>query len=381
MIRIEDKISCCGCNACVQACPKKCISLVTDNEGFWYPEVQYDECISCNMCEKVCPIQNKTSFSDEVLAAYAGHSVNEAIISASSSGGVFSELALYVLEQNGVVFGAAFDGQYRVHHICIDNISDLHLLQGSKYLQSDIGQSYKEAEKYLLDGRLVLFSGTPCQISGLHSFLGKEYDGLISLDILCHGVPSPLVWRRYLDELKQLNKCDEIKKISFRAKPKGWLDYYFEAIFNGGIKYSCSHKTNPFMRLFLGNICLRPSCHECKFKKLGRKSDITLGDCWGVENVLPELFYENGVSIIIVHSHKGEVILEKIKSIVKKKADVNVLLPPSSDSRKSVKEHRNRRKFFVKMQKSNSVSELTRYLEPSLLNRLKRKMKKIFRLG
>ena len=202
MVENKDNKNCCGCEACVQKCPKKCISLVQDKEGFWYPHVDESLCIGCKLCDKVCPYNEKSEFSlsksEEKLFAYKNDSSD--ILRESSSGGAFTELATCIIERGGVVYGAAFKDDWSVHHICIDNIEGLKKLRGSKYVQSNIENCYIDAEKKLQKGTIVLFTGTPCQIKGLKCFLRKDYPQLLTVDFICHGVPSPGIWKRYLNE-------------------------------------------------------------------------------------------------------------------------------------------------------------------------------------
>lgn len=203
MISINKKDNCCGCYACVNVCPKDCISMEEDSEGFNYPCVDKSKCVDCTLCEKVCPIINKDKVaqgSNEEDNTYVAYTKNATVRKNSSSGGMFTELAESVLKNNGVVFGCAFDDDFNAHHIMIDNISDLEKLRGSKYIQSQIESTYKEAEKLLKNGKLVLFSGVACQIAGLNSYLRKDYNNLITVDVLCHGVPSGKAWRKYIDD-------------------------------------------------------------------------------------------------------------------------------------------------------------------------------------
>ena len=210
MIKIDKKQKCCGCSACVQVCPKQCIEMKEDSEGFWYPQVKRDVCVKCGLCEQVCPIIQEDSHKysyEGIVSSYSAYSNKEEIRLASSSGGIFTILAEQIILDGGIVFGAAFDENYLVHHIAIDTIEGLSQLRGSKYLQSRIENTYIEAKKYLDSDCNVLFSGTACQIAGLKRFLRKEYENLLTVDVLCHGVPSQKVWKLYLDEKKKNSAC------------------------------------------------------------------------------------------------------------------------------------------------------------------------------
>ena len=249
MIRIDNKIDCCGCEACVQKCPKSCISLKFDEQGFRYPVIDLNICVDCHMCETVCPVLNQGE-KRKPVTIYGAFNVQEHIRLNSSSGGVFYPLAKYVIENGGVVFGARFDKQWNVEHCSVHNLSQLTELLGSKYVQSHVGSTYKEAEKYLKEGCLVLFSGTPCQIAGLKKYLRKDYRNLVMVDFVCHGVPSPGVWEKYKSEtMAQIgknvigdNESIVIQDVNFRDKIKGWekfscknrkytQEYFYESLF------------------------------------------------------------------------------------------------------------------------------------------------------
>ena len=197
MIRISEKEKCVGCHACYNICPTHSISMQIDVDGFWYPVVDIEKCIHCGRCEKVCPVLKQAKRNEEQLQIYGACSVDEDIRSQSSSGGVFSVLALHVLNKGGIVYGASFNSNFQVQHIGISSVTELDKLRGSKYVQSQIGDIYRDVKQQLRNGKMVLFTGTPCQVDGLNNFLGRTYDNLITQDIVCHGVPSPMVWEKY----------------------------------------------------------------------------------------------------------------------------------------------------------------------------------------
>lgn len=376
MIKIIEKHNCCGCGACSQACPVSCIEMERDKEGFYYPKVNKHKCVSCGKCEVVCPVINAKDQSDEIISSYAAYAKNEDILTKSSSGGIFSLVALWIISSGGVVFGASFDDNSSVRHIYVDKKEDLYLLQGSKYVQSNTYDSYVLAEQFLKTRRNVLFTGTACQISGLKRYLGKEYDELFTIDVLCHGVPSPLLWEKYCAEIsKKFSK--NISSIYFRDKTYGWNDFSMTFVFDDNQIERKKYFNDPYMSLFLGNICLRPSCYHCKFKGLSRDSDITIGDCWGVEKTCQEMNNYNGVSVIITHTSKGQSILQNIENeLVLKEEKVDLLLSPLADSRVSVKEHDNRQLFFRRLKWKRNVSELAILLEPTMGTKIRRKIKK-----
>lgn len=313
MITITDKSHCCGCSACVQRCPKQCITMAEDNEGFLYPQVDTSKCVDCHLCEKVCPVINQDE-ARTPLEVYAAKNSDDDIRLKSSSGGIFTLLAEQTIKGGGVVFGACWDKDWNVKHNYIDNISDLQRFRSSKYLQSVIGDNYLKAEQFLKTGRKVMFTGTPCQIAGLKHFLRKEYDNLLAVEIICHSVPSPGVWQQYLTtrlHTLKWNKSD-IRNISFRDKKTGWKTYSFVIENKDGNSFIELSSKNAFMRGFLADLYTRPSCHACPAKQLRSGSDLTLGDFWGIESLMPEIDDDKGVSAIIVNSDKGKQVLHNI---------------------------------------------------------------------
>ena len=224
-----DKIGdqCTGCEACANICPKDCISMVENAEGFLFPKIDSGKCVGCELCEKACPVLSPIPIhkTQEDVKVYALIHKDEDVRSHSSSGGAFSAIADFVLEQGGVVFGAAFDENFEVHHICVDKPEDLYKLRGSKYVQSRIGDAYRQAKEKLQQGRLVFFTGTACQTSGLLGFLGRDYENLITQDLICHGVPSPLAWRKYIQLNRRWAKS-EVEHIFFRDKIFGWHNWH-----------------------------------------------------------------------------------------------------------------------------------------------------------
>lgn len=312
MIRIQDKKDCCGCTACVQICPKTCIRMVPDEEGFLYPSVEETVCIGCGLCEKVCPVMNRGEERIPVRTL-AVKNKNEEIRFKSSSGGAFSALATRILDAGGVVFGAKFDEEWTVVHDYIESVDALYLFQGSKYVQSNIGNTFSLAETFLKSGRKVLFSGTPCQIAGLKRFLRKDYDNLVTADVICHGVPSPMVWRDYLKDLitgnkfKGVSSLNDITGVSFRSKMTGWRKFSIVVTGNDKFRMAETIDKNIFMQGFLNNLYLRPSCYDCPSRKGRSGSDLSLGDYWGVDERYPDFVDDMGVGVILVYKDKGFV--------------------------------------------------------------------------
>lgn len=317
MIKTNDKKDCCGCSACVQRCPKQCISLYEDEEGFLYPRVDKTVCIDCGLCEKVCPVLNQSE-GHEPVAVYAAKNPNEEIRMQSSSGGIFTMLAERIIDEGGVVFGACWDKDWNVVHDYAESKEDIAKFRGSKYVQSNIGETFKQTETFLIEGRKVLFSGTPCQIAGLKHFLLKDYDNLLTIEIICHSVPSPGVWQQYLTEKLQTigwNKSD-IRHISFRSKATGWKGYSFMIENKDGNVFSELGSKNAFMRGFLANLYTRPSCQKCPAKQLKSGSDITLGDFWGINSLMPEIDDDKGVSVVIVNTEKGREAMHIVDNLL-----------------------------------------------------------------
>lgn len=316
MINIKNKQDCCGCSACSQRCPKQCISMQMDDEGFLYPQVDSSKCIDCHLCEKVCPVINQGE-ARTPLNVYAAKNSDKKVRYQSSSGGIFTLLAEQTIKDGGVVFGACWDNEWNVKHDYVDNISDLQKFRSSKYLQSVIGDSYLRAEQFLKTGCKVMFTGTPCQIAGLKHFLRKDYNNLLAVDVICHSVPSPGVWQQYLNEkLQSLEwKKSEIRRISFREKKTGWRGYSFVIENENGAMLSELGSRNSFMRGFFADLYTRPSCQACPSKLLKSGSDITLGDCWGIEYFAPNIDDELGVSAVIVNTKKGDAAIKGLTNL------------------------------------------------------------------
>jgi len=360
MIEITDKTKCCGCYACYNICPKNAIIMKEDEKGFKYPIIDKEKCVNCGLCDKVCPIiQNKKNENEP--KAYACYNKNEEIRKQSSSGGIFTLLAEEILNRNGIIFGAAFDNKFLIKHISVETIEELEKLRGSKYAQSQIGETYKKAKIELEKGRHVLFTGTPCQIEGLKTYLGKEYENLYTQDIICHGVPSPKVLDLYMKELN--NKHDsKIVECSHRSKIKGWKNFCIYVKFQNKETYVKTHHEDLYMKAFLKNTILRDSCYKCSFKKLNRISDITLGDFWGVQNIMPEFDDDKGLSLVVVNSKKGQELFEKInKKIVLQNVNLNEAIKYNECMIKSVNIDKNREKFFDNINKMDFDKLVKKY--------------------
>lgn len=312
-IILADSVSCTGCAACASACPTNSITMKEDKDGFLQPRIDRKTCVECHKCEKICPVLNKeTPQSGIETKAYAAINKDEDIRAKSSSGGVFYALAKWTIEHGGVVFGARFDEKWEVKHDYSESLEGLIPFMGSKYVQSRIGDSYKQAKNFLEEGRWVLFSGTPCQLGGLRAFLGKVYERLIQVDLVCHGVPSPKVWRSYLKDYVD----GQIVSVSFRDKKEGWKGLQNVTISTTDTTFSEKQMANSYYRGFLRNAYLRNSCYHCQFRVYHRNSDITLADYWGVDKLCPELFDNKGTSIVFAHTEKGKKCLDALANTV-----------------------------------------------------------------
>lgn len=378
MIEITNKKNCCGCSACVQCCPKHCISMKEDDEGFLYPQIDKKLCIDCGLCEKVCPVINQSDVKS-IVKVYAAKNDDEKKRLRSSSGGVFIALAEHIISQNGVVLGAIFDKNWDVIHSCAETMDDVYPMMRSKYVQSRIGTSFADAESKLKEGRSVLFVGTPCQIAGLKHYLRKDYENLLSVDIICHGVPSPGVWRRYLDESvhhicatkniisnSSLEMSSMITDINFREKQNGgysWKKFGFvikgKSVQQGDKNFLFSRDffNDDFCKGFLANLYLRPSCYSCPTRGGTSGADITIADYWGIENVKPELDDDKGIGLIIVHSLKGLNEINKL-DIYKEESDIQTASSFNSPYWTSVPEPENRDKFFYGFKRGVSIKKL-----------------------
>ena len=283
-------------------------------DGFLYPSVDMSLCVECGLCERVCPMLYKKVRESGEPSACAFKSNDENLRRESSSGGAFTEIAKLVLREGGAVFGAAFDAEFDVKHILVETEQELARLRGSKYTQSEIGDCYRLAQELLKAGRRVLFSGTPCQISGLYAYLQKEYDNLITVDFICHGVPSPAVWRRYVAYRTAQVGGEKPTVVSFREKSGGWKNYRMYFSFENGKIYKKPHYDDDMMRAFLQDLCLRESCYSCAFRGEDRPSDITLADFWGIGAVIPNFDDDRGASLVLLNSEKGRVLFSSVSA-------------------------------------------------------------------
>lgn len=342
MINSVDRKECCGCSACVQVCPNGCLTMVQDSHGFFYPAFDPSNCIECGLCVKVCQIDSDEKKIQPKRICAAKHNDDE-IRKESSSGGVFSLIAEYIIDKGGVVFGAKFSESWEVVHDFVETKEELQVFRGSKYVQSNVGDSYQKVRQFLNDGRIVLFSGTPCQTLGLKKYLGKEYDNLVTLEVFCHGVPSPGVWKQYVNKIRSktvdgkntvllsLNEMP-IKDISFRDKTNGWKKFGFvvrTVADEGGDQNSVLSSSNDrniineeancnsYMRCFIKNVMLRPSCYNCQAKSGKSGSDFALADFWGIDRYCHSFSDDLGVTLLYTMSDKACQIVDSLRMVWK----------------------------------------------------------------
>lgn len=374
-INIKDKKKCSGCTACQQICPKHCINMFSDNEGFLYPKVDLKNCINCGLCEKACPDINPLECRLPINC-YAVKNKNLDIRKESSSGGVFSLLAEKVLSQKGVVFGARFDSHWQVVMDYTENIEGLDKFRGSKYVKCDIGNTYSKVKDFLSSGRKVLYSGSSCQIAGLRKFLKHDYENLLFVDYLCHGAPSPLLWKKYIEEISR-NDVSSLTNISFRNKKRGWKN--FSIIIKRGkeVLVDSVFSENIYMRAFLADMSLRPSCYQCSARNGHSGADITIGDHWAIRDINSSFDDNEGVSLVLINTEKGSCAFEDLNA--------NIIETDFVESKKwngafydKTEEHLHRKRFFRKLQYRTDVSALIEdELNINLWDHIKKRLLKI----
>lgn len=346
--------ACCGCSACVAACPVSAVVMRADGEGFLHPAVDERTCRGCSACVRACPVMRSPAEEGKPLAVFAAMSTDAALRRDSSSGGVFSLLARQVLLRGGSVFGAAVrEGDLAVCHVEATDEDALARLRGSKYVQSNVGMAYADVQARLDAGRPVLFSGTPCQVAALKMFLGGPHENLLTVDVACHGVASPLAWQRYLDV--RLSTCGWGRRtrdlnadgVHFRDKAYGWKNFSLSLRFRTGDVYSRTVVDDPYLVGFLSELYQRPSCHDCAFRGLRSGADITLADFWHVERSLADMDDDTGTSMVIVNSEQGRRAYDSVRTALRDRescyADARAVNPALL---KSAPPHPRRRWFF-----------------------------------
>ena len=392
-LETKNKKDCFGCGACVQICPKNAIKLKEDEEGFLYPEIDDSKCIHCNLCKKVCPVQNMPVINIlREKKIYGMRIKNSDILAKSSSGGGFFGICQKICQNNYVIFGAKYTKKLKVQHGYITDINDIQKFQKSKYLQSEIGNSYIQAKDFLEMGKLVLFSGTPCQIAGLRNFLKKDYDNLICIDIICHGVPSYKVFKKYIEYEENKNQ-KKLKEIVFREKTKDKNDKYdskkIKLVFEDDTNIVDAAESNPFLRGFYARIMYRPSCYSCPFAQPERYGDLTIADCWGIEKIDSSIDAHKGYSLIIANTEKGNSILKNMKNDFEYiPLNIDFVKEHNACFTAPSYKHPRRSKFFKRLDKMSFEKNINKSLKPIgfknklkalLPKKIKKKLKKILK--
>lgn len=361
----EDKTKCNGCGTCTLICPQKCIHMEEDEEGFLYPKIDLDKCINCGKCKNICSNNEKNG---KIGKAYLAINKDDEERKRSSSGGMFSLLMKFVIEKKGVVFGVQYDKELNVIHSSARTIEECYKFRESKYVRSLLGDSFLDVKKLLEQNKYVLFTGTPCQIAGLNTFLGKEYEKLITCEIICHANPSPKVFSKYKSELENI-KGKKIVNIHFRSKENGWRNSTPIIEYQDGEK----EEDTLFYIAFIQELINRPSCHECVFVGIKRQADFTIGDFWGIEKIKPELDDDRGISLLLVNSEKARNIFQELDLYSE---EVNLDLAFSYNHNTNIKPNKNRKQFFRDLNKNKSVINLMRkYTKVPIIKRIIRHIK------
>lgn len=375
MYEIIEKRRCTGCSACANICPVGCIEMITDEEGFYYPEIDNTKCISCGLCKKIC--YTKWTEQEQEYTVWALYNKDETARQRASSGGIFELLAREILKRNGVVFGVKMNDLEAVH-VCVEEEQGLEAMLGSKYMQSKVENAYKSAKDFLDQGRKVLFSGTPCQIQALYKVIGRKDENLYTVDFICHGVSSPKVFKKYVFEELKMN--EKIKKISFRDKTEGWANFSMYIETETGRKYRENMHNDIYLQSFLTNLNLRSSCFVCEYRTIKRVSDITLGDFWGCNTAYPEWNEDRGYSLAIVQSRHGNHIFQKIKKDIEcRQIEIDEVLSHNQSIISSPWDELSRDLFFRYQERDSLKKSMIKAKREDLKKKVHRKWWKICR--
>lgn len=369
----KNKKLCNGCGICALKCPKNAITMIEDSEGFLYPQIDGTKCIKCGLCEKIC--SNIPTHNEYKITSYATKNKNVVERKASTSGGMFKLIAQNIIKKNGVVFGVKYDENLKVVHDYAENIESCKKFSISKYVRSDLRDSYNEIKQLLTKGRWVLFTGTPCQCYALRKFLQKDYEKLVICEIICHSNPSPKVFEMYIKN-REIQKGKKIKLMHFRSKKKEMNNGPYIEFEDGELKMDAT-----FNKAFNEMMISRPSCSQCMFCDTNRKADITIGDFWGIENVFPEFIDNDAISLVTVNTEKGNEIFEEIKEGMEyKKANLVDAFKANHNSNQN--EHKKRKEFFEKIKtgeitEKNIIYAMEQYTKVSIIRKVLRKLKRI----
>lgn len=370
----DKKEYCSGCGACSHSCKLNAIQMKKDEEGFLYPVINQELCVQCGKCKKVCPFI-KESTKDGILQVYAAKNLSDEARKNSASGGIFTLMSDYVLQQNGVVYGAVFGEDMQVAHIRAVTEEKRDAMRGSKYVQSFLGDVFLQVEQDVKENRMTLFSGTPCQVAGLKAYLNKDYPNLLCCDIVCHGVTSPKVFQDYLSYLEEKHHS-KVTQMCFRDKEQGWSNQKWKATLQSGKILLDNGDVNVYKHLYYSHVMQRPSCHQCPYTSTERQGDITIGDYWGIENSLPEFKDELGVNVLFVNTEKGAAVFEQIKSNMNYvKSELSSCLQPQLQY--PTEKSKKRELFWQDYEKSGFPYVAKKYGTVSLMDHFKSKIKRL----
>jgi len=386
LIEIKNKADCCGCTACAGICPKNCIDMTEDCEGFRYPNINIENCVNCGACENVCPILNVRKQIPFVQEGYIVQNNNFNVLRESTAGGAFTAISKYVLQNNGVVFGVELSEDLVVRHIYVESEEELYRFRNSKYVQSEFsseGYTHKQVKTFLEQGRYVCFSGTPCQIEGLKNYLRKDYPNLLTVDVVCRAVPSPLVFRKYVD-YQEHRLADKIKAVRFRDKYYGYKYSTMNVITtrNHG-NYHKGVESDPWLRVFFSNICDRPSCHNCRFRNRYRVSDFTIWDCFHVGRFSKELDNDQGATRMLVHTSQGKEVFRSICSDFKYvQVEPDKIIEGANEMQESIAPNEKRDAFFKDAQQMSGTELFETYFPENIRVKAERMVRILcYRLG
>jgi len=385
MVNVTDKTKCTGCTACASVCPAGAITMDADEEGFLYPQVNAEKCSGCGLCDRICPVQKSAVYApQQARKAFLIKHTDDAIRADSTSGGFFTPMAEWTFQQGGAVCAATFDNEFRVVHAFAESGDDLHHFRGSKYVQSDLNDCFVRIRDMLKAGRIITFVGTPCQVYGLKAFLGSEYDHLYTVDLVCHGVPSPRLWDVYL-QYQQRKYRSRVKDVAFRSKIHGYHSGSMRIRFSNGQEYIRGSKVDPMLRSFYGNLVSRPSCYACPFKELERCADFSIYDTWHASKLLPEIRKESskGFTNVIAHTQRAAQIIRQLPGLCIFETDVEKAVALDGKMvRESAVPHSRRDTFYQDLSVDTLALKVQACVPVSVTSRLLCKARNIlYRLG
>lgn len=379
----DRKENCFGCSACMSACPVNAIEMKEDRHGFLFPIIDQQKCIDCGKCKRSCQIFEHHNIVEtwEEPEVYVCHNLEREDRIQSSSGGIAHVLAQYILQNQGVVFGAVYDENMNVKHVAISNIDDCNKIRKSKYVQSNMQDTYFQVEKILSLGKKVLFIGTPCQIGGLYQFLGKDYDSLYTVDLICFGVPSPLVFKEYISWFEK-RESQKVTFVDWRDKKKGWSFSSTKIVCKSGKEYTMDSNQNEYYQTFSSHIAIRESCGNCIYTNVKRYADLTVGDYWGIEKFKPNYDTFEGVSKVLINTEKGKALFMKISDrLYMERMPIETAIRPNLLA--PLKLHVKRNEFFNYFEKKGFYKAYRKYVlskkENKYIRKIKRILKKVIR--